>query len=275
MTWGAFNPRTVPTYKGISTDPKPVLAEDGALGLELDTGIQYIFDVATSQWWSDVMAAGYSLLKVVEILTGTTVYTPTTGARALFVECVGGGGAGGSAANAATNAGAAGGGGAGAYAASWLSNLHTSPYTVAVGAGGTAGGSGAHDGGNGADTTFDSPAVITAKLGSGGKQRTVTVGPVMGGLGGAGGLASASTGDMKTDGASGGAGFMLAAAQAISGAGGASIFGGGAAAVASTTAGLAAGSYGAGGSGACIISGGADQNGGAGGAGVIRVWEFA
>ncbi len=260
-------------YLGLSSDAKPTTGlHPGATFQEVDTSVQSIYDGTT--WWRTAVAQGYSLIKITEITSGTT-YSPTTGARALRVRCLGGGGAGGSAATAVTNAGAAGGGGAGGYSESWLTNLHASPYTVAVGAAGAAAAAGAHDGGNGGDTTFDSPAVITAKGGAGGKQKAVTVGPVMGGLGGAGGAASAGAGDIKVDGAAGYAGIMLAAAQAVSGSGAPSVLGGGGQGRITQGDGAAAATYGAGGAGGCIVSGGTDQAGGNGSAGIIIVEEYA
>lgn len=215
----------------------------------------------------------YRLIKVTEIFQGTVSYTPTTGALALFVECVGGGASGGGCGTAATNAAAAGGGGGGAYSALFTTSIKT--FTVAVGAGGAAPSAGNNPGLVGGDTTFDSPSICTAKGGTGGLGVTVTAGPVIGGLGGAGGASASGVGDMKSDGSAGGYGVMLAAAQAASGNGGDSaLMGGGAVGRASQGNGSTGGLYGGGGSGACILSGGASTAGGAGGNGIIRVWEM-
>lgn len=261
-----------PELLGLSTDTKPTTGVSaGSTFLELDSNITYVFDgVAT--WWSTAMAQGYSLVKVTEIKSGTT-YTYTTGARALFVEAIGGGGAGGGVATAA-NSGAGGGGGAGAYACSWITTLKAAPYTVAIGAAGTPGAAGANPGGNGGDTTFDTTAIV-AKGGSGGIADTNAAIHV-GGLGGAGGLASGSTGDLVLDGGQGSPGLALAAAQAVSGNGGQSFLGGGAKGRVTQGDGAAAvANTGGGGAGGCSVSGGASQAGGAGGTGLIRVWEFA
>lgn len=219
----------------------------------------------------------YRLLTITEIFSGTTSYTPTTGVRALFIECIGGGGAGGGVATAITNAGAAGGGGGGAYSCTWNITNVSGTHTVAVGAGGTAGAAGANPGGVGGDTDFKDTAgtsICTAKGGLGGLADTVAAIHV-GGLSVAGGAAASGVGDLKIDGGVSGTGLALAAAQAVSGSGGASHFGSGAASRKTQGAGVAAGVYGGGGSGGCILSGGASVAGGAGGAGLIRVWEFA
>lgn len=217
----------------------------------------------------------YRVIKVVEIFQGTTTYTPTSGADALFVECVGGGGSGGGCGTGATNSAAAGGGGGGAYSALWTTTIKN-PFTVAVGAGGSAPSAGTNPGNAGGDTTFDSPSICTAKGGAGGGADQVTAPPHMGGGGGAGGASGSGVGDIKTSGAPGGCGICLTAAGDVSGDGGGGLHGGGGGiGVRNTTAGgTAGGNYGGGGSGASIVSGGASQAGGAGGNGIIVIWEF-
>lgn len=216
--------------------------------------------------------AGGALLRVTNILNGTTSFTPGAGTRSLYVEMVGAGGQGGGVATAVTASGAGGGGGAGGFSAIYTSTIKT--YTVAVGAGGSTSGTGATTGQVGGDTTFDSGSICTAKGGAGGIGDTIAAIHV-GGLGGAGGLASSGLGDIKADGGSGGAGLALANAQAVSGNGGDSHFGAGANGRSTQGTGGAATVYGGGGAGGCAVSGGASVAGGAGGNGLIRVWEFA
>src|SRR5438105_1139097 len=109
----------------------------------------------------------YRLIKVTAItVTGTSTYTPSNGTRAIFVECVGGGGQGGGAATSSTQVSVGSGGGAGAYSAKWITGVNAT-YSVTVGVGGTTGGAGA-TGQNGADTTFGSGPLVTAKGGTGG-----------------------------------------------------------------------------------------------------------
>lgn len=220
----------------------------------------------------------YRLVKVTHV-TATGTYTPTSGVRALFVEAWGGGGGGGGCATAVTNSAAAGGGGGGAYSAAWLTTLVSGNHTVTIGGGGAGGTAGANPGTAGTDTDFKDTGGTTrvyADGGAGGAADTVAT-IHTGGLGGAGGLASAGTGDVKQDGAPGDAGLALAAAQCLSGAGGVGFMNGGNAIGKknATGAGGSATGYGGGGSGATIISGGASQAGGNGGAGIVRVWEFA
>src|SRR5690349_2601279 len=78
----------------------------------------------------------YGLIKITNIFTGTTSYSPTSGVDALYIEMVGGGGAGGGCVSAATNSAAGGGGGGGGYAALWTTTIKAT-FTVQVGAGGT------------------------------------------------------------------------------------------------------------------------------------------
>lgn len=219
----------------------------------------------------ELVGTGLVITRQIFTAAGAGTYTLPTGVRSIRVECVGGGGAGGSCATAATNSGAAGGGGAGAYSESVI-NSPASSYPYVVGAGGIPGAAGANNGGAGVDTTFNATTIV-AKAGQGGLADTVNT-IHAGGLGGAGGLASAGTGDFKTDGQSGGVGLALAAAQAVSGCGGSSIYGGGGIERKNATSAGAIGGGGGGGSGGSIISGGASQAGGAGGAGIIIVTEY-
>lgn len=212
---------------------------------------------------------GATLVKITALKTGCTYFAPSEATKYMYIEGVGGGGGGGGVLDAATNSAAAGGGGAGAYSAVFTSTL--TPVAVAIGAGGPGGTAGANNGTPGGDTTFG--AILTAKGGSGGISDTVTT-IHAGGLGGAGGLASGGTGDIKRDGGQGDHGVSVAAAQAISGRGGNSYFGGGAPATKSAGNGTNAVNYGAGGSGAVNLSSDASHAGGNGSDGLILVWEF-
>jgi hypothetical protein len=271
-----FNPESISSYLGLLSDVKPTDSSvtPGSVFIETDTFVSSLFD--GTQWWRNVVAQGYAVIKITEISQGTTSYSYSTGARALFVEGIGGGGAGGSCATGATNAAGAGGGGGGAYSAAFLTGLPANPITVQVGAGGTPGAGGANPGGPGTDTQFGTAGLyLIAKGGLGGLAATVAVGPVIGGLGVAGGAAASGVGDMKADGNAGSTGLMLAAAQAVSGAGGSSVFGGGAPPRSTQSNGVTGGLYGGGGSGGCILSGGANTQGGAGGNGILRITELA
>ena len=209
--------------------------------------------------------------KVVHIFNGTTGYTPSLGVYAIYVECVAGGGAGGGAAVSSSNLSLGGGGGAGGYSAKMITGPLKASYTVAVGAGGT--GVSGTTGNNGGDTTFDSPSVCTAKGGTGGGTlaagTSATTQP-----GGGGAVGSSGTGDIKFDASDGGWGLRLSASAGKAGSGaGAPIGGGLTNGPSGSTGGGAGGSYGGGGAGA--LTTGAVQTGGAGGNGLIRIWEFA
>jgi hypothetical protein len=215
------------------------------------------------------------IVLVSEINTGTVAFVPNVTSQFLFVECIGAGGSGGGVATAVTNAGAGGGGGGGAYSCIFLTGPLKASYTVSVGAGGAAPAAGANPGNSGADTTFDSPSVCTAKGGSGGGADTVAAGTArVAGAGGAGGLASGGLGDSTFDGNSGHHGLALAAAQAVSGKGSAGPLGGAPLSAVVQGNGAAGGKFGSGGSGGCILSGGASVAGGAGANGLIRVTQY-
>jgi hypothetical protein len=216
----------------------------------------------------------YRLLKVTPLTAASGNWTPTVGCRAAFVELVAGGGQGGGG-PAGTGSSAGGGGGAGAYAASWITGV-SALVAYVNGAGGSTTVAGASTGQDGADTTWGATTIV-AKGGKGGLGHAISTTILTGGLGGAGGLASACTGDIKVDGAPGGTGLILStAAGAISGQGAPGLYGGGGGVAAIVQAngnnGVAPGS---GGSGGCTFNSAGATKGGTGGNGTIIVWEFA
>lgn len=178
---------------------------------------------------------------------GTYQWLCPAGVTAIFVECIGAGSGG---ATYGGNGGAAGGGG-GAYAA--RNSVPVTPgtlYTFVVGAAGSPGGSGGGDGTAGGQSSFtgDSGTVVIAV---GGSHATDSGGnPIVGGVGG---LAASSTGDIGRvfSGGSGGNGV----AAGTSGGGG-----GGASGNRVTT-----GNSGAGNTGSAGGTGGAGANGGGSG----------
>ncbi len=209
--------------------------------------------------------------------TGAGTYTPTSGVRAIFVECVGGGGGSGNALVTSSNSSVSAGGGGGGYACGFVAAISaTVPFVVGVG--GLAGSAGAA-GGNGADSTFNATTVV-GKAGTGGGAGT-TAGTTGHSVGGAGGVAgTAGTGGFTSVGSDGGDGVALSATQGWCGSGGASMFGGStketAVAVATITAGVVGKVYGGGAAGAANIGTNASPAAGAaGGNGIIRVWEYA
>ena len=209
----------------------------------------------------------FRLRKLTVVSAGTTSYTPMDGVDALFVECVGGGGAGGDSYGGADGeVSVGGGGGAGAYSCLFTTTIKT--FTVAVGAGGATGGT------SGGDTTFDSPSICTAK-GGGGASSLGSAASISEVAGGAGGLASGGVGDFKCDGSGDGSGLRFSGTIGLSGYGAPGPFGGMASHHGVSANGTNGGQYGAGGSGAFSRSpGGGDKTAGHGADGVIRVLEY-
>jgi len=206
------------------------------------------------------------------ILTGTVLYNTPAGCKAILVELLGAGAGGGGAATAASANGAAGGGGSGGYARKLIASPAAS-YTVAVGAKGTGGAAGQNDGNAGANTTWDSPATITAYGGVGGKGAAANAGTNTIYAGGAGAPTSSGA-DVNFPGQSGERSIKLASLTILSsGGGGKSAFGGGGQERTTAGAGNSAEGFGSGGGGA-QSSNTTAYAGGDGSDGVIIVTEF-
>jgi hypothetical protein len=217
----------------------------------------------------------YRLMNI-RVLTSGTSYVPSTGTRAIYVECLGGGGQGGGAATSSSTVSLGGGGGGGAYAAKLLTGAAVkNPTTYAIGAGGTTGTAG-NAGQAGGDTTWDTNVVV-AKGGAGGAVLAAGSTAVMQ-AGANGGAQASCTGDLAIGGEPGGMGQRTSGTTYLyAGNGGCSALGGapGVGAINSTAGatGQAALNYGSGGAGAATLATAAA--GGAGTNGFIRVWEFA
>jgi hypothetical protein len=243
---------------------------------EWTDGLGWVVYDSTGAWKeAQALANGYALKSFTEIAQGTTTYTPPAGVRALMVHCVGAGGGGGGVSSAASNAACGGGGGGGAYSRKWVTAPKSS-YTVAVGTGGTAGANTGGNGGAGGDTTFDSPAVCTAKGGALGTGQTAGT-TVAGAAGGLGGAAGSGVGDQLIDGDPGGPGMRFSGTQGVAGIGGhgAGPFGGGGATAPSAGgAGNVGKQWGGGGSGGLVLNGSAAAVGGAGSNGRLIVEEY-
>lgn len=214
------------------------------------------------------------LLRKVTVLTSSGTYTPTTGCRALMVECIGGGGGGGGALGTATTTMSAAGGGGGGYARKFVTSPAAS-YTYTIGAAGSAGANTGTAGGAGGGTSFGATSVCTATGGSGGGTgNAAATGPVQTSTGGAGGIVSGTIGDLVLRGGDGLGGLRWSGTAGASGAGGAAACGGGAVqGNANQAAGSAGSQYGGGGSGALSTST-TGFAGGAGAAGCIIVTEY-
>lgn len=238
----------------VGTTASKVVQLDGSAKLPAVDGSQL----------TNLSGGGGRLLRAPQVLTSGTSYTTPAGCTTIFVEAVGGGAGGGSYNSGSTGGGD--GGGSGAYAAKYYTVTASTAYTYAIGAGGT-GGSGATAATAGGATTFTVSAV-TISAGGGAVSATSNNG------------GTATGGDINRRGGNGGRGGGMSATPwlAFGGAGGDSFFGpgGGSTAVdgSGTQDGLA-GTFGGGGSGAADQSGINTTTGGAGGAGVIYVWEYS
>lgn len=197
------------------------------------------------------------LLRAPQVLTSGTSYTTPAGCTAIYVEAVGGGGAGyGPTSAQATQGG--GGGGAGAYCGKYFAVAPSTAYSYAIGAGG-AGAVGT--GSAGGSTTFTGPGPLTITAGGGAACTS-------GNASAAGG--TATNGDIN---APGGYSQQGSATVILPGMGGVSFFGGAGSGDAAGN-GLA-GTTGSGGGGGANAGSAANRTGGSGGAGLIRIWEFA
>jgi hypothetical protein len=224
---------------------------------------------ATRQYVDTQITTRISVVKTL-LITASGTYTPSAGMVYCTVEVVGGGGAGGGVPATAAGQFAVGSGGSGgSYSRSTLTAAQVGPsQTVTVGAGGT--GVSAATGNNGVASSFG--ALVTAP----------------GGLGGAAGTASASSGTNVTQpgaagtgtiairGFAGSGGFSSYPNFAPAGIGGGSGAGKGSGGATGNLAGVGAsgGNYGGGGGGASINASIAAQLGGAGGPGAIIITEY-
>jgi hypothetical protein len=226
------------------------------------------FAVANASIASQALAAGQmqGQLLATRTFTASGTYTPTSGTKRVLILCVGGGGGGGGAQGGGAGTLSIGGGGG---AGGWSITQWNSPATVGItiGAAGTSGAAGG---------TTTVAGVANATGGSGGivgaTITTVSVSAI-GGLSGA-----ASLGQIGFFGEPGGIGFSISTVAGMSGKGGSSAYGGGGAPAylnnTGVTNGNPAAGYGGGGSGAVGVNNGATATGGAGGLGVVVIYEF-
>jgi hypothetical protein len=231
------------------------------------------YDATSSRWRpaSDTSGTSYRLRQITTILSSTT-YTVPAGLRALYVEAVGGGGGGGYATGALGQCSAGGGGGGGSGSRSWLTGLAAS-YSVTIGAGGTGGiGSSSTAASDGGTTSFGSNPAAAGGTAGGGDAPSGSAH-----AGGDGGTSStgSNTGDQTVFGASGICGFTLAATSGIAGNGGGAAFsGGGARGRSAQGNGSSASANTGGGGGGALAANATSRNGGDGGSGYVRIWEF-
>lgn len=217
----------------------------------------------------------------VQTFTSSGTYNPTPGTKKTFREVLGaGGGGGGVSATASGNLAIAAGGGAGGYCAGWVNNPVSTTVTVGTGGAGGIGSISASGGGlAGSDGGLSSVGSLVANGGKGGTGNGTTVitsGTTTLKVGAEGGTATGGDINMK-----GNASPMSAATtvgNSVSGYGASSIFGGGNPGGFGNVSsnGIDASANGAGGSGAYSTQSPTNlYNGGKGGNGLVRIWEFA
>ena len=211
------------------------------------------------------------------IYPGSSIYTPTPGARAIYVECVGGGGGSAGAVGGAFSA-VGGGAAGGSYAARYYSTVLSS-YSYTVGAGGLAGTTAPTDGGDGEDTIFGPSGAgrLTGFGGGGAPVPPNLTSGVYSGTGGAyrGNLAP-SGGDVFTRGQGGEFGKRIQVTPyfGFGGVGGSSQWGPSTwPAESANYAGTPGGGHGGGASGAAATTT-TPVAGGAGAPGAIKITEF-
>ena len=253
---------------------RPATPFEGQNIYETDTKITYVYQGGA---WKAVVSKeavdavlpidtdGYSYKQTVTFTAnGTFTKASYSWLRAVRVKCVGGGGASGAAIGAGTGQSQSAGGGGGAYAESFIlvGSLGTSE-TVTVG---TAGVGGALDGGDGGNSSFGT--LVVAEGGKGGERMTSSTGTQVA-VSGVGGLASASTGDIKISGSDGTNGRTLSGVVTYTADGGGSQMAGSTRSRSTAGTGQAGKSYGGGASGAVATA--TTNNGGNGAAGIVIV----
>lgn len=216
---------------------------------------------------------GAVLSIVTNLASGSGTFTPGAATRTMRVECIGGGGSGGGS-DGGANASAASGGGGGAYSSVFLTSIAAS-YAYSVGAGGVAPAAGANPGNAGADTTFGSPSICTAKGGAGGGAGSAAGTTNAFIAGAAGGSAGSGVGDVKASGGAGRSAQRVSGSVALAGGGGPSALAGPGVDLVVAGAGTAGLAYGGGGGGGLALSGSATTAGGAGASGLIRISEYS
>jgi hypothetical protein len=238
-----------------------------------------------------LVLAGTTSWATVETFATSTTWTCPAGVTTVTVECWGGGGAGGSAkatgGGSSPNATVGGGGAGGAYVIkSSISVTPGNPYTVTVGAGGTADITTSitdGDHGDGGDSWFNTTGTVLAKGGAGGFTRSAAR-PAQGNGGicpsgsvgdtiNLGGSGSAGVGSAPASGAGGGSGGTSSVGNNASGTtGGTAVTGGGIGANGRTSTGGGSTPSGVGGGGGGAESASSTgQQGGSGAAGKVAI----
>lgn len=291
----SFNPNTTPAF----TMPIPVSGQQlvgNAAGTGWDSAVVAVipatvpvtlsgladhdllqYDLGGLTWRNHTPEAVRATMKqlkiVVQKFPATATYTPTAGMVYGTAEGWGGGAGGGgaTAASSGGNVAPAGAGGAGGYSRlTFTATTIGASKAVVIGAAGTGGAAGNHDGTAGGDTTLGG-TLLVAKGGTGGLQNVG--GDFNGGFGGPGGIAG--TGDIAAPGQDGDSGATYS--QLVYPMGGSTLLGSGgkaptAGAVSSN--GAAATGKGAGGGGGVGVNGSTNASGGNGTPGYMIITEY-
>ncbi len=207
----------------------------------------------------------------IQQFTNNGTYTPTPGTASIVIEVIGGGGGGGGCAAPSASQGSAGGGGSsGSYARARLSNGFAGT-AITVGAGGAATSSAVPRGNAGDASSFGT--LVSAPGGRGGYTGIAFVPNAV--VGGSEPAAAATGGNLlNTAGNPGGPGLVLSTTTVIGGNGGSSPFGGAGSAGGNQPGGAGA-APGAGGGGASSIASSGARLGGAGGNGLVTIYEYS
>lgn len=202
--------------------------------------------------------------------TGAGTYTPPTGCRAVLFECIGGGAGGFNTVNAtAGQLIAAGGGASGAYSQTFMPVAANWTFAITVGSGGST--SGSAGGVTSVTNNVNSLVVCSATGGTAGTTITSGSTEVFGTTGGS--TTGSNAGDLTFTFNPARVGHRVSGSVGISGRGG-FLFAGRCQANIAQGNGSPGGKYGAGGSGGVSINAGGTTTGGAGGQGILIVWEF-
>jgi hypothetical protein len=264
-----FNTTTgqMETYNGSAWVISPSATTQGSSGQYLQSN-----GAGTAPSWATFSTSTGNLIRAPQILISGTSYTTPATCTSIYVELWGaGGGGGGARMNSGSGAGTAigGAGGGGAYLSKYLSVSSLTAYTIAVGAGGTAGSGPATTtaGGTGGTTSIIvSGTTYSATGGTGGGPALVTSNTTSTGTAGTGG--TATNGDLNVS--------ALAGSYFVQGVGGTSqmFIGLGGVTPSSNGAGGAAPYYTGGGGGGYFNGSNGNNSGGVGYQGLIRIWEY-
>lgn len=227
--------------------------------------------ISNPTFWIPFRASGSLINTRVFNTPGSIVYTPSPGTKSVIVEVQGaGGGGGGAAAVAAGSVSGGGGGGGGGYSKSVLPVASVTGQTITVGAGGAVALAAA--GSNGGASSIG--AIITATGGVGGGLLLATSTFPAQRNGEAGGQGAGGS-VHNSSGAQGDTFIATSATNGISGKGGSSQLSAGGP-LRTVTGGGTGGMLGSGGGGALVLGlTGTNYAGGAGGNGIVIIWEFS